>query len=274
MTFEWFCRACSNNLPVSGPLISEKALAIFKELGLHDFKASVGWLDKVRSRHNISFRTVCGESSAVDENIVSDWQKRITGICESYEERNIFNCDETGLFFRTLSSKTMAFKGENCAGGKISKERLTVLLCVNMIGEFEKPLIIGKAAKPRCFKGIDLSKLNVEWYANKRSWMTRAIMTEWLLAFDRRMERQKRRVILFMDNATSHCDAALNNVKIIFLPPNTTSRCQPLDQGIIQNFKVFYRQKVLRNILSRMDNVESGYELAKSINVLDAILWI
>ena len=99
-------------------------------------------------------------------------------------------------------------------------------------------------------------------------------MTEWLLAFDRRMERQKRRVILFMDNATSHCDAALNNVKIIFLPPNTTSRCLPLDQGIIQNFKVFYRQKVLRNILSRMDNVQSGYELAKSINVLDAILWI
>ena len=243
MTFEWFCRARSNNLPVSGPLIREKALAIAKELGLHDFKASVGWLDKFRSRHNISFRTVCGESSAVDENIVSDWQKRITGICESYEERNIFNCDETGLFFRTLPSKTMAFKGENCAGGKISKERLTVLLCVNMIGEFEKPLIIGKAAKPRCFKGIDLSKLNVEWYANKRSWMTRAIMTEWLLAFDRRMERQKIKVILFMDNATSHCDAALNNVKIIFYRQIQLHVVYPWFRGLFKISKCFTGKK-------------------------------
>ena len=40
-----------------------------------------------------------------------------------------------------------------------------------MIGEFENSLIIGEAAKPKCFKGIDLSKFNVDWYADKRSWI-------------------------------------------------------------------------------------------------------
>jgi hypothetical protein len=37
-------------------------------------------------------------------------------------------------------------KGEKCTGGKIPKERLTVLLCGNTVGGN------GKAAKPRCFE--------------------------------------------------------------------------------------------------------------------------
>ena len=32
------------------------------------------------------------------------------------------------------------------------KEHLTVALCVSASGEIEKPLVIGKSLKPRCFK--------------------------------------------------------------------------------------------------------------------------
>ncbi|CAB0031069.1 unnamed protein product [Trichogramma brassicae] len=61
------------------------------------------------------------------------------------------------------------------------------------------------------------------------------------------MRDAKRKVILFMDNAGPHPDnMQLTNVKIIFLPPNTTSVSQPLDQGIIKNFKNF---KGLRNLV-------------------------
>lgn len=157
--------------------------------------------------------------------------------------------------------------------GKISKERLTVLLCVNMEGEFEEPFIIGKAAKPRCFKGIAINSLNVEWRSNKRAWMTRDLMSDWLLAFDRKMKRQKRKVILFLDNATSHPKLELENVKLMFLPPNVTAACQPLDQGVIQNFKVNYRQFVVRHILSKIDDAHSTSQLASCVNVLDAVLW-
>jgi len=38
----------------------------------------------------------------------------------------------------------MAFKNEICSGGKVSKERLRVLLCCNIKGEFERPLVIGR----------------------------------------------------------------------------------------------------------------------------------
>lgn len=35
----------------------------------------------------------------------------------------------------------------------------------------------------------------------------------------------------------------LTNTKVIFLPPNATSLCQPLDQGIIKVWKAQYRKK-------------------------------
>ena len=37
------------------------------------------------------------------------------------------------------------------------------MLCVNMDGEFEKILVIGKYGKPRCFKSIDTRTLPVTW---------------------------------------------------------------------------------------------------------------
>jgi hypothetical protein len=55
-------------------------------------------------------------------------------------------------------------KGEKCNGDKTFKERLTVLLlCGNMVGETEKPLVTGKTAKPRCFKNLKINNLPVIW---------------------------------------------------------------------------------------------------------------
>ena len=115
-----------------------------------------------------------------------------------------------------------------------------------MAGEREKPLVIGKAAKPRCFKNMDITKFGVDWKSNRKAWMTKEIMTEWLEQLDRKMIRQSRKVLLFLDNATSHPDIKLKNINIVFLPPNVTSVSQPLDQGVIQNFKIKYRQLVMK----------------------------
>jgi hypothetical protein len=72
------------------------------------------------------------------------------------ELQNVFNTDETGLFYRALPEKMFAYKEESCSGEKIVKELLTVLLCVSMSGEKLKPLVIRKSLKPRRFKGIYL----------------------------------------------------------------------------------------------------------------------
>jgi hypothetical protein len=95
-----------------------------------------------------------------------------------YQHKNIYNVDETGLFFRALPTKSLTVKEEKCTRGKMSKERLTVLLCGDMVGEMEKPLVIGKAAKPRRFKDLKINNLPVIWRNNKKAWMTAATMKE------------------------------------------------------------------------------------------------
>jgi len=71
--------------------------------------------------------------------------------------------------FKVLPNKTYALKNESCSSRKKLKERSTVMLCVNAVGEFEKPLVIGKAKRPHCFKkNIDMNRLGVMWASNKK----------------------------------------------------------------------------------------------------------
>lgn len=178
-------------------------------------------------------------------------------------------------FFRALPNKTLSLKSEKCVGGKLAKERLTVLFCASMTGQKEKLLVIGKSARPRALKNISIKDLPVKWMSNRKAWMTGDIMGEWLIELDRKMGIEKRKILLFLDNAASHPrELHLKNVKLIFLPPNTTSVCQPLDQGIIQNFKLYYRNQIIQHILSNMDSSKSSSELSKKKNILEALYFI
>ena len=59
------------------------------------------------------------------------------------------------------------------------------------------------------------------------------------------------------------------------MPPNTTSQIQPLDLGIIQNFKIHYRKLLLRFVLSKIDDTNDfASQIVKSISVLMAIRWV
>ena len=73
--------------------------------------------------------------------------------------------------------------------------------------------------------------------------MTSEIMDSVLTKFNRKMAAAKRNILLFMDNTPCHPEnfaVSYSNIKVLFLPKNTTSRLQPLGVGIIRNFKVKY----------------------------------
>ena len=156
IVWEWFVSVRAKNHRVSGPMVQEYAKQVAQKLGKTEFKASNGWLESFRKRHQIVFNELCGESSDVNSETIEEWIAKLPSIIQGYGPENIANGDETGLFFRALPNKSLCLKGEKCSGGKLCKERLTVFLCGFISGEMEKPLVIGKAAKPRCFRKLDI----------------------------------------------------------------------------------------------------------------------
>ena len=119
-TLEWFRFARNKNINISGLMIREKAKWFVEKQGINNFKASVGWLDKFRMRHDIIFKVICGESADVKEINCIEWTNNVmTGLLE-----NIFNADETGFFYKCTPDKSMAFKSESCQSGKETKIEL------------------------------------------------------------------------------------------------------------------------------------------------------
>ncbi|UYV67858.1 TIGD4 [Cordylochernes scorpioides] len=252
---QWFKQARSAALPVNGPLLSEKAKTLALEFGLKDFTGSGGWIERWKARHGIKLRNICGETADVNRETMTNWLTDVMpNIISNYACKDIFNADETGLFWRLLPDKTLHFKGETFTGGKASKERITILLCCNMDGsEKMQPLVIGKAKQPRCFRGI--KHLPVQYEANQKAWMTGLLFESWVRHIDKKMAGQHRQIILLLDNCGAHPPdmQGLTNTRIAFLPPNTTSMLQPCDQGIIRNFKMIYRTRLMRKYLTAYD---------------------
>ena len=98
-----------------------------------------------------------------------------------------------------------------------------------------------------------------------------------LARFKRKLVFEDRKVILFLDNATCHPESMIgqfSQIKIIFLPKNTTSRLQPLDAGIIQNFKVKYQKRVVKYVLARTQEDASATQIVNGVDVPGAIWWL
>ncbi|UYV79472.1 SLC37A4 [Cordylochernes scorpioides] len=213
-----------------------------KKLGEHldvpeNFAYSSGWLQRFKGRFHISQRRLCGEGASISPAIIDEHLTNLNSILANsgYDPANIYNADETGLFFQLIPDRT--------------------LLCCNSTGtDKRRLLIIGKSAKPRCFRNFS-PHFYCTYTSNSKAWMTSRIFQEWLLRFNKQLVSEGRRILLLLDNATSHCvpNDGLSNIKIHFLPPNMTANLQPLDSGIIKSFKAQYRKLQLQKMVELAD---------------------
>ena len=115
-------------------------------------------------------------------------------------------------------------------------------------GEKNFHFVIGKSAKPRCFKGV--KRLPLEYKSNSKAWMTCSIFESWLRKLDSLMRNSNQKIALVLDNCTAHPNVkGLTNVKLIFLPPNTTTKTQLMDAGVICCLKAHYRSNLAKERL-------------------------
>lgn len=268
----WFQTKRQQNAPINGLVLKSKAKSFATQLNIPNFKASNGYISRFAKRNNIKFETKSGESESVDEDTVTQWKNSLKQKYESYAPQDVFNIDETGIYWRFLHNKTYALPEESTKGHKKIKDRVTVLLIVNAEGSERMLVVIGKSENPRCFKG--LKNMPIWLYLHNRSaWMTSDLFGKIMLKLNKIMKKQKRNILVMLDNCSSHPKLNFTNIKLMFFPPNTTSRLQPLDAGIIRSFKQRFRNHMIEYIIEILDgNGDRDCNVVvKSITLLKAI---
>ena len=77
---------------------------------------------------------------------------------------------------------------------------------------------------------------------------------EWVRELDRKFASEGRSIALVIDNCPAHPHIEnLKSIKLFFLPPNTTSATQPMDQGLIRSLKAKYRKNMVRKIIRNLE---------------------
>ena len=108
-------------------------------------------------------------------------------------------------------------------------------------------MITGNAHRPRAFKKKTGQELGINYWSNKKAWMNTSLFFDWLKRFSMFIANShNRKVVLLLDNGSAHGNVEtippLTNVEIVFLPPNTTAKLQPMDAGVIAYLKRGYRK--------------------------------
>uniref|UniRef100_A0A5S6QK23 DDE-1 domain-containing protein n=1 Tax=Trichuris muris TaxID=70415 RepID=A0A5S6QK23_TRIMR len=160
-----------------------------------------------------------------------------------------------------MLKRTYLSKEERTAPGfKAAKDHMTLLLGGNASGELKfKPLVVYHSQTPRAMKGYSKAHLPVVWRANKKGWVTRTVFQEWFISYFKPAVEQyyhsknlENKTLLILDNAPGHppnLEDFVDNVEVIFLPPNTTCLIQPMDQGVIATFKAYHLRRTFSEMI-------------------------
>ena len=144
---DWFTHVREKDARLNGPCLREKAEQLARKMGKPEFKATEGWCNRWIKRENIVFKTPKGKAGDADVSAVHSWLKEQWPILISeYSPSDVYNADESGLYYRALPKASYVFKNENARGCKIAKDGITILCCVSMTDEKENLLVMDKSA--------------------------------------------------------------------------------------------------------------------------------
>ena len=151
----WINQASVHNLTITDEIVRMKAkdfaAAIYTSPDdvLSSFSATDGWLAGFKTRFSLNVKSyrLHGEAASAPLQDLDESRSSLRETLASFPLEDIFNADETGLFFRLLPNQTLATSSHK--GTKKDKERITILLAANVAGtEKLKPMVIGKSAQP------------------------------------------------------------------------------------------------------------------------------
>ena len=220
-------------------------------------------------------QSVVAKESAAPHDELETWKETVLlPTLARYSPNDIYNGDETALFYKSLPHRTYCFDSDKPAGSAKRKDRLTLLIITNMDGSDHRKLsVIGKSKTPRCLQKkykMQVKDMSVDWYASKNAWMTGEIHHQIMTKLNNEMRLSNRHILYVCDNASSHQVREYSHIKFLMLPPNATSIMQPLDQGIILSAKRRYKKKLAERYLACVENNKDANSLLKALDIVQA----
>lgn len=281
--YKWFLKQRERNEIVNKALIMQRARELHSKFTPDkNFNASEGWFSNFKRRYGIRFLQISGEKLSSPVELIDPFKIKLKETMEKMEISldQLYNADESALFWKLLPNKTYVAVNEKSAPGrKTDKSRVTFLACTNASGTHKiPPLVIGKSKSPRCFA----RKIPDFYASSKNAWMTSFIFKEWfhktfvpeVQSFNEKNGTFPK-ALLILDNAPCHPSelelvSSDGKICVLYMPPNVTPIIQPMDQNVIRLTKLHYRSLLLSSIVAE-DNVPIS-EILKKITLKDAII--
>jgi hypothetical protein len=184
MLYIWIDSMRCANLPVSPSLAIAKAKSIALSLSIPetDFKAFWQWLSRFKVRKGLQKMLLHGEGAEVnksDPGLLATLNNLYVIIAQ-YDPENVYNMDETGLFFCLLPRYILLMPDEDILttrGKKKSKDRVSLIMCANAMGTHKiLCTLIGKPKAPACIKD---RQWPIPYFSQAKAWMDVETCWKW-----------------------------------------------------------------------------------------------
>jgi len=224
------------------------------------------------------------------ENSLLTWFRRLYEDCLLHDRSVtqlmsvIVNFDECVIKYNSIPPRTYVGRHHEIRDltSQSNRARITGLFGATASGRKFKALIVGKQANPRAFRGLDLANLPVHYFHSANACLTAKLFKEWFIGcFIHEIDDLRNghiRIQFVLDNTPAHPIELQHvdpDITFKYLPPNTTSAIQPMDQGPLCSLKVRAKKSFYQKMLDFCQkHPEEPYvfdEFVRRYNILEGI---
>lgn len=122
----WTSQAVAAGLPLTDVILQQKGMELAKMLNIEEdqLKFTNGWVWRFKQRNGLQKVNFSGEANSAPLATLPEERVRLRALLAKYDKEDIYNADETGLFFRMEPNQTLSTGA--VAGRK--KVRLLIIL--------------------------------------------------------------------------------------------------------------------------------------------------
>ncbi len=215
--------------------------------------------------------------------------QHIRNVISKFDPNCVFNLDETALFYQQTSNRSYVHCKGNRSGGKKSKNRITITLIASFGGEKLPIQVIGKSKQPRIFKKDPPDEHSLWYMSQDNAWQSEETFEQLILKINKVAKDKSKNYLILLDNCSCHLslckkldpDSSSQTcfkyewLTFLFLPKNSTSITQPMDQGVIRLLKCKYQDMQMMDYFDLIEKDDQcTLSLTKFSDLGKVIKWI